>query len=140
MKRVLMLAGAALICAGPALAADVTTEETTTITKEVIPATPSGESTTITKEAVPAEPRSGSTVATEIVAPEPPPPRAEARPEPTRPGMVWQVGHWEWNPATKTYSWMPGEFAAPPQPRAVWNPGGWHKRPDGWVWRSGHWS
>jgi hypothetical protein len=143
MKRVLMLAGAALICAGPALAADVTTEEHTTITKEVVPATPPSESTTttITKEAVPAEPRSGSTVATEIIAPEPPPPpRVEARPEPPRPGMVWQDGHWEWNPRTKTYGWMPGEFAAPPQPRAVWSPGGWHKRPDGWVWTAGHWS
>src|SRR4051795_6092283 len=105
MKRVLMLAGAALICAGPALAADVTTEESTTITKEVVPAAPRSESTTITRErevvpverrgesttitrereAVPVEPRSGSTVATEIIAPEPPPPpRVEARPEPSR--------------------------------------------------------
>ena len=141
MKRVLMLAGAALICAGPALAAEVTTDETTTITKEVVPAAPRGESTTITREVVPAEPRSGSTVATEIIAPEPPPaPRVEVRPEPSRPGMVWQEGHWEWTPATKTYSWMPGEFAMPPQPRAVWSPGGWHKRPGGWIWMPGHWS
>jgi WXXGXW repeat (2 copies) len=143
MKRVLMLAGAALICAGPALAADVTTteESTTTITREVVPATPRSESTTtITREAVPAAPYSGSTVATEIIAPEPPPPRVEARPAPPRPGMVWQDGHWEWNPATRTYSWMPGEFAAPPQPSATWSPGGWHKRPDGWVWMPGRWS
>jgi WXXGXW repeat (2 copies) len=141
MKRVLMLAGAALICAGPALAAEVTTEEHTTITKEVVPAESHSESTTITKEVVPAAPRSGSTVATEIIAPEPPPPpRAETRPEPPRPGMVWQEGHWEWNPQTRTYSWMPGDFAAPPQPRAQWAPGHWQKRPDGWIWAPGHWS
>src|SRR3954454_2410701 len=143
MKRVLMLAGAALICAGPALAADVTTEEsTTTITREVVPAAPRSESTTtITREAVPAAPYSGSTVATEIIAPEPPPPpRVEARPAPPRPGMVWQGGHWECNAATRTYSWMPGEFAAPPQPSATWSPGGWHKRPDGWIWMPGRWS
>src|SRR3954454_24863763 len=105
MKRVLMLAGAALIYSGPVWAADVTTEKsTTTITREVVPAAPRDESTTITREVVPAEPRSGSTVATEILAPEPPPPpRVEARPEPPRPGMVWQDGHWEWNPRTKTY-------------------------------------
>ena len=78
MKRVLMIAGAALICAGPALAADIMIEKQTTTTRELVPA----------------EPRSGSTVATVIVAPEaPPPPRIEVRPEPPRPGMIWQEGH-----------------------------------------------
>jgi hypothetical protein len=127
MKRVLTIAGAALICAGSALAADVKIEKETT--------------TTTTKELVPAEPRSGSTVATIVIAPEePPPPRAEARPEPPRPDMVWQEGHWEWNPQTRTYRWMPGEFAEPPRPRATWTPGQWQKRPDGWVWMPGRWS
>jgi hypothetical protein len=120
-----MIAGAALICAGPALAAEITIEKQTTTTKELVPA----------------EPRSGSTVATVIVAPEPPPPpRAEVRPEPPRPGMAWMEGHWEWNPETRTYRWLPGEFAEPPRPRAVWTPGQWQKRPDGWVWSPGRWS
>jgi WXXGXW repeat (2 copies) len=126
MRRVLMIAGAAVICAGPALAADVTTETTDT--------------TTVTKELVPAESRSGSTVATVIVAPEaPPPPRVEVRPEPPRPGMSWMEGHWEWKPDRRTYGWIPGEFAEPPQPRAMWSPGHWQQRPDGWVWTPGHW-
>ena len=126
MKRVLMIAGAALICAGPALAADVTIEKQTTTTKELVPAEP---------------PQSGSTVSTIIVAPEaPPPPRVEVRPEPPRPGMAWMEGHWEWNPQTRTYSWVAGEFAEPPRPRALWSPGHWQKRPDGWVWTAGRWS
>ena len=77
MRRVLMIAGAALICAAPALADDVTVEKQTTVTKELVPA----------------EPHSGSTVATVIVAPEaPPPPRVEVRPEPPQPGMAWMEG------------------------------------------------
>jgi hypothetical protein len=126
MRRVLMIAGAALLCAGPALADDVTIEKDTT---------------TITKEVVPAEPHSGSTVATTIVAPEPPPPpQVEARPEPPRPGMAWMEGHWEWKPDRRAYNWTPGEFAEPPKPHAVWSPGHWQKRPDGWVWSPGRWS
>ena len=125
MKRVLMIAGAAVLFAGPALAADVTIEKRTTVTKELVPA----------------EPGSGSTEATIIVAPEaPPPPRVEVRPAPPQPGMVWQDGHWEWNPRTQTYAWVSGEFAAPPRPQAGWVPGHWQKRPDGWIWTPGRWS
>ena len=125
MKRVLMIAGAALICAGPALAADVTVEKRTTITKEV------------TTE----EPGSGSTVSTVIIAPgAPPPPRVEARPEPPRPGMVWQEGYWQWSPQPRTYHWMSGTFAEPPRPAATWTPGHWQQQPDGWVWMPGSWS
>jgi hypothetical protein len=139
MRRVLIIAGAALLCAGPALAADVTIEKETTVTKELVPAEP--KDTTVTKELVPAEPHSGSTVSTVIIAPEaPPPPRVEVRPEPPRPGMIWMEGHWEWTPEKRTFGWIPGEFAAPPQPRATWSPGHWQKRPDGWVWAPGHWS
>ncbi len=125
MRRVLMIAGAALICAGPALADDVTIEKHTTVTKELVPA----------------EPQSGSTAATVIIAPEaPPPPRVEVRPQPPRPGMAWMEGHWEWSPQTHTYRWVAGEFAEPPRPRAVWSPGQWQQRPDGWVFTPGHWS
>ena len=125
MRRVLMIAGAALICAAPALAEDVTVEKQTTITKELVPA----------------EPLSGSTTSTVIVAPEaPPPPRIEVRPAPPRPDMVWMEGHWEWNPQTHTYGWTQGTFAEPPRPRAVWTPGHWQQRPDGWVFTPGHWS
>ncbi|MGE0259586.1 MAG: hypothetical protein AB7T18_12615 [Alphaproteobacteria bacterium] len=125
MRRVLMIAGAALICAAPALADDVTVEKHTTVTKELVPA----------------EPQSGSTTATVIVAPEaPPPPRVEVRPAPPQPGMVWMEGHWEWNPQTHTYAWISGKFAEPPRPRAVWSPGHWQQRPDGWVFTPGRWS
>lgn len=126
MRRVLMLAGAVLICAGPALAADVTVEKETTTTTQAVPVEP---------------PQSGSTAATIIVAPEaPPPPRVEVRPAPPHPDMVWQEGHWEWNPQTHTYSWTHGDFAEPPRPRAMWSPGHWQQRPGGWVWMPGGWS
>ena len=92
MRRVLMIAGAALICAGPALAEDVTVEKHTTVTKELVPA----------------EPNSGSTTSTVIIAPEAPPaPRVEVRPEPPRPGMAWMEGHWGGAP-------RPGPIAGSP--------------------------
>ncbi len=117
MKRVLMIAGAALICAGPALAADVTVENRRRSQK-------SGHRGAGQRQ------HGGD----RIVAPEPPPPpRVEARPEPPRPGMAWQEGYWEWSPQPRTYRWMPGEFAEPPRPAATWTPGHWQQRPDGWV-------
>jgi hypothetical protein len=123
MKRALVIAGAALIFAAPALADEVTVEKRT-ITKEV------------TQDA----PESGSTVSTVIVAPNPPPPpRAEAPPPPPGPEMVWMTGHWSWDPATKTYHWVGGKYAEPPRPKAAWLPGHWAERPGGWVWVNGRW-
>src|SRR5260221_3541414 len=94
MRRALLAAGAALVFAGPAVAADVTIEKRTTTTKEV------------TTEA----PTSGSTVSTVIVAPNPPPePRVEVRPPPPGPSVVWTGGHFEWQPAARGHVLVSGE-------------------------------
>jgi hypothetical protein len=125
MRRALLLAGAALIVAGPAFAAsDVTIEKNTTTT------------TTTTKDI----PESGSTVSTVVVAPNPPPPpRVEMPPPPPGPGVVWIKGHWGWSPDTHTYVWSPGIYREPPREHAAWLPGNWIPGHGGWVWEEGRW-
>ena len=120
MRRALITAGAVLILSAPAFADEVTIEKKTTITREV--------------------PESGSTISTVIVAPNPPPPiQAEVPPPAPGPEMVWMSGHWGWDPETRSYVWVGGEYAAPPRPRAAWMPGRWIQRPEGWVWEDGRW-
>src|ERR1700676_3570731 len=120
MRRALITAGAVLILSAPAFAEEVTIEKQTTITKEV--------------------PESGSTISTVIVAPNPPPPQqAEVPPPAPTPEMVWMSGHWSWDPETRAYVWVRGEYAAPPRPRAAWMPGRWIQRPEGWVCEDGRW-
>jgi hypothetical protein len=34
---------------------------------------------------------------------------------------------------------VPGRWALPPRPGAVWLPGHWKKHAHGWVWSNGHW-
>ena len=120
MRRALLTAGAILILAAPAIAADEVTIEKKTITREA--------------------PESGSTVSTVIVAPTPPPaPRAEAPPPPPSPEMVWMPGHWRWAPDARNHVWVEGKYAVPPRPRAAWLPGRWMQRTEGWVWEDGRW-
>jgi hypothetical protein len=127
MRRALLAAGAALIFAGPAFAADeVTIEKRTT--------------TTTTKEVISEPPASGSTVSTVVIAPNPPPePRVEVRPAPPGPSVVWVGGHWRWAPAERNFVWVPGKYAEPPRARAAWIPGRWVNRPDGWIFEQGRW-
>ena len=35
--------------------------------------------------------------------------------------------------------WVPGRWALPPKPHAVWKAGHWAKSPSGWQWKAGHW-
>jgi hypothetical protein len=122
MKRLLLTAGAVLVMAAPAFAADVTIEKRTT--------------TTTTTE----EPKSGSTVSTVVIAPNPPPPpRAEAPPPPPGPAVVWVGGRWSWEPGARNYVWIPGKYLEPPRAHAAWVPGHWAKRAGGWVFEEGRW-
>lgn len=69
-----------------------------------------------------------------------PPPRVvERRPPPPygHPGWAWQAGYHRWD--GQRYVWVPGAYAAPPRPRAVWVEGRWVNRGGGWYWREGHW-
>ncbi len=77
--------------------------------------------------------------ATVIIAPAAPPPvQVETIPPAPSATMVWQAGHWAW--ANSAWTWIPGQYAAPPQQTAVWDPGHWVQQPTGgYVWVEGHW-
>ena len=127
MRRAFLAAGAALIFAGPAFAADEVTIEKKTIT-------------TTTKEVTTEPPASGSTVSTVVIAPNPPPePRVEVRPPSPGPSVVWVGGNWRWAPGERNFVWVPGKYVEPPRARAAWVPGRWMQRPDGWVFEDGRW-
>jgi len=68
-----------------------------------------------------------------------PPPRAEMVPPSPGPQMVWEPGYWSFNGAT--WDWVPGHYAARPQPTAQWIPGHWAQQPSGtWIWIAGRWT
>lgn len=124
MKHALLVAGAILILAGPALADEVTIEKDTTTTTTTEPAVPSV----------------GSTEPTVIVAPSPPPaPRVEVPPPVPGPGLAWIPGHWTWNPGAMAFGWIAGRYAEAPRAHAAWDTGHWVHHGDGWVWEEGHW-
>ena len=81
-----------------------------------------------------------TTYSSEATAPTaPPPPRAEVIPPSPGPQMVWEQGYWSFNGAT--WDWIPGHYAARPQPTAQWMPGHWAQQPGGtWVWVAGRWT
>lgn len=55
------------------------------------------------------------------------------------PRMAWVSGFYRWN--GKTYIWMPGYWAHPPYPAAVWAPSRWVYQPSrgGYVFAAGYW-
>ncbi len=58
-------------------------------------------------------------------------------PAPTKPGLVWQPGFWEWR---GTWVWVPGEYIQTTTPNAVWVQGAWEATADGaWRWNPAHW-
>jgi hypothetical protein len=59
----------------------------------------------------------------------PPPPRAEAVPEPRR-GRVWVAGHWDWR--NRQHHWVPGTWISARR-------GYTYNQPQ-WVERDGRWS
>ena len=67
----------------------------------------------------------------------PPRPLVERRPPPPHPGYFWRAGYHRWDGAH--YVWVPGEYIAPPRPRAVWVDGAWVSGPRGYYWREGYW-
>ncbi len=67
----------------------------------------------------------------------PPRPIIERRPPPPQPGWAWRAGYHRWDGVR--YVWVPGEYVAPPRPRAVWIDGGWVHGPRGYYWREGRW-
>lgn len=68
----------------------------------------------------------------------PPAPLVEVVPAPPIAGYyVWRPGYWSWNGIR--YAWIPGVYATPPRPRAIWVPGHWVARRRGWVWVGGYW-
>jgi hypothetical protein len=67
----------------------------------------------------------------------PPAPVVEHYGPPPHPGYVWIAGYHRWDGAR--YVWVPGYYAAPPRPRAVWVPHHWVHRRGGWVLVEGHW-
>ena len=66
------------------------------------------------------------------VVPQTPPPPVPAETQPASPGpdYVWVDGDWEWNGG---WIWVPGRWAVPPYPHAVWVHGRW-----GHGWRGGY--
>jgi hypothetical protein len=67
-------------------------------------------------------------------------PPVYVEPQPAAPAgnFVWQPGHWEWR---GTWVWVPGEYIANSQPRAVWVQGSWQATPAGtWAWNPAHWT
>lgn len=74
---------------------------------------------------------------TTIVVPgPPPPPPAETVVVTPGPGYVWIGGSWVWN---GRWVWVSGHWGYPPYPHAVWVPSYWHRGPQGWYRRPGHW-
>ena len=50
---------------------------------------------------------------------------------------LWATGYWWWT--NGAYSWVPGYWAAPPEPNLVWAGGYWHYQSTQWVFVQGGW-
>ena len=70
------------------------------------------------------------------VAP-PPPVRVGVVGVAPRRGYVWVEGYHAYRGGR--YAWVPGRWARPPRPRAVWIPPHYNRVPRGWVFVRGHW-
>jgi hypothetical protein len=70
------------------------------------------------------------------VAP-PPPVRVGVVGVAPRRGYVWIEGYHAYRGGR--YAWVPGRWARPPRPRAVWIPPHYNRVPRGWVFVPGHW-
>jgi hypothetical protein len=66
----------------------------------------------------------------------PPSPRFERRMAAPGRGYFWIGGHHAW--MTNQWVWVPGIWALPPQPGALWVEGRWDNRSRNWI--DGYWS
>jgi hypothetical protein len=71
-----------------------------------------------------------------VVVQQPPPVRMEVIPVAPAPNYVWVNGYWGWH---GRWIWIPGRWAYPPRPHAVWVGGAWVHGHHGWSWHAGHW-
>jgi len=69
-------------------------------------------------------------------APPPPALRAEVYGYAPGPGYVWIGGYWNWD---RGYHWVPGSWARPPRPHAVWVPGRAHYDHGRYYYERGRW-
>jgi hypothetical protein len=67
----------------------------------------------------------------------PPRPIYEQRPIAPGPGYAWRAGYHRWDGGR--YVWVPGEYIAPPRPRAFFVQGHWVRTGRGYYWRDGYW-
>ena len=67
----------------------------------------------------------------------PPPVIVEHPGPPPRAGYIWTSGYHRWDGAR--YVWVPGRYAYPPRPHAVWVPHHWVEHHGTWVLVEGHW-
>jgi len=78
----------------------------------------------------------------ELVVPvAPPAPRVEVIPEipsDRRDVEYWQPGYWRWNGTA--HEWHEGRYVTRPRAGAVWIPGHWDRKGQGWIYVEGHWS
>jgi hypothetical protein len=58
-------------------------------------------------------------------------------PPPEHRDWAWHAGYHRWD--GRAYVWVPGEYVAPPHPRARWVSGHWDRRHGEYVWVEGHW-
>ncbi len=67
----------------------------------------------------------------------PPAPVVEAIPVAPGPDYVWRPGYWRW--VDERHVWIPGHYAQPPHPHAVWEAPRWDHHEDGYHFQEGHW-
>lgn len=70
--------------------------------------------------------------------PTPPPAPMETVSAQPGPSYVWVPGTYTWQPATRTYVWVPGHWTVPPR-GYVWVPGHWETHSTGNQWVDGYW-
>lgn len=63
---------------------------------------------------------------------------AEVRSPQPAPNYLWVPGYYTWRASDRTYVWVPGHWAVPPDGH-VWVPGHWQTQPSGYTWVDGRW-
>ena len=80
--------------------------------------------------------KSFTACSSEKVATQPTQPAVEQKVSPGA-TYVFMGPEWRWEPAQKTYVYVPGEWVV--KPNNVWVRGHWKQVKGGWKWVPGHW-